>query len=50
MLHSANVVPVVAEYTVSGTTYAPEGTISDSRTDVQVVFLLITLGLCLLNN
>ncbi|XP_042006440.1 calcium-transporting ATPase 3, endoplasmic reticulum-type-like [Salvia splendens] len=36
VLHSANVVPVVAEYTVSGTTYAPEGTISDSRTDVQL--------------
>ncbi|XP_042010524.1 calcium-transporting ATPase 3, endoplasmic reticulum-type-like [Salvia splendens] len=36
VLHSANVVPVVAEYIVSGTTYAPEGTISDSRTDVQL--------------
>lgn len=44
MLHSANDVPVVAEYTVSGTTYAPEGTISDSNTKLQVSFLTIILG------
>ncbi|KAL8487705.1 hypothetical protein ACS0TY_023694 [Phlomoides rotata] len=36
VLHSANDVPVVAEYTVSGTTYAPEGIISDSTTEVQL--------------
>ncbi|XP_057776543.1 calcium-transporting ATPase 3, endoplasmic reticulum-type [Salvia miltiorrhiza] len=36
VLHSANHVPVVAEYTVSGTTYAPEGTISDSTTELQL--------------
>lgn len=45
MLHSANDVPVVAEYSVSGTTYAPEGTISDSNTKLQVASLIITLGL-----
>lgn len=41
VLHSSKAVPVVAEYAVSGTTYAPEGTISDSTTDLKVVFLFI---------
>lgn len=36
VLHSSKAVPVVAEYAVSGTTYAPEGTISDSTTDLQL--------------
>ncbi|KAL6527333.1 Calcium-transporting ATPase 3, endoplasmic reticulum-type [Orobanche gracilis] len=36
VLHSAYDVPVVAEYNVSGTTYAPEGTIFDDTTDVQL--------------
>lgn len=37
VLHSASDVPVVAEYGVSGTTYAPEGTLFDNTADVQVV-------------
>lgn len=45
MLHSANDVPVVAEYTVSGTTYAPEGTISDSNTQIQVLFFSFLFNL-----
>lgn len=36
VLHSSKAVPVVAEYAVSGTTYAPEGIISDSTTDLQL--------------
>lgn len=36
VLHSANNIPVVAEYAVSGTTYAPDGTISDSTTELQL--------------
>ncbi|KAH6781139.1 endoplasmic reticulum-type calcium-transporting ATPase 3 [Perilla frutescens var. hirtella] len=36
VLHSANNIPVVAEYAVSGTTFAPDGTISDSTTELQL--------------
>ncbi|KAL8030107.1 hypothetical protein ABFX02_14G266700 [Erythranthe guttata] len=36
VLHSAYDVPVVAEYSVSGTTYAPEGTIFDNTADTQL--------------
>ncbi|KAL6504312.1 Calcium-transporting ATPase 3, endoplasmic reticulum-type [Orobanche gracilis] len=36
VLHSAYDVPVVAEYNVSGTTYAPEGTIFDNTADAQL--------------
>ncbi|KAL3634120.1 Calcium-transporting ATPase 3, endoplasmic reticulum-type [Castilleja foliolosa] len=36
VLHSAIDVPVVAEYSVSGTTYAPEGTIFDNTADTQL--------------
>ncbi|CAA0809061.1 Calcium-transporting ATPase 3- endoplasmic reticulum-type [Striga hermonthica] len=36
VLHSAYDIPVVAEYSVSGTTYAPEGTIFDDTADVQL--------------
>ncbi|KAK6116022.1 hypothetical protein DH2020_008291 [Rehmannia glutinosa] len=36
VLHSAYDVPVVAEYGVSGTTYAPEGTIFDNTAEVQL--------------
>ncbi|GER31105.1 calcium-transporting ATPase 3 family protein [Striga asiatica] len=36
VLHSAYDIPVVAEYSVSGTTYAPEGTIFDNTADVQL--------------
>ncbi|GFQ02577.1 calcium-transporting ATPase 3 endoplasmic reticulum-type [Phtheirospermum japonicum] len=36
VLHSAFDVPVVAEYSVSGTTYAPEGTIYDNAADAQL--------------
>ncbi|KAI3460140.1 hypothetical protein Pfo_016803 [Paulownia fortunei] len=36
VLHSAYDVPVVAEYSVSGTTYAPEGTLFDNAAEVQL--------------
>ncbi|KAL0368930.1 UNVERIFIED_CONTAM: Calcium-transporting ATPase 3, endoplasmic reticulum-type [Sesamum calycinum] len=36
VLQSAYDVPVVAEYSVSGTTYAPEGTLFDNTAEVQL--------------
>lgn len=38
VLHSVNQGPIAAEYSVSGTTYAPEGFIFDS-TGIQVIYL-----------
>lgn len=40
VLHTVQHAPVISEYSVSGTTYAPEGTIFDS-TGLQVVHYCI---------